>query len=67
METIDSEYAYIEHKIYLHAKYIRLLIVDIYAQMKSTAAGGLTLTMRYPPMTSPDINFQQPIPYLANW
>ena len=31
METIDCDFAYIEHRMYIHQKYIRLFVSDIYA------------------------------------
>jgi len=31
METIDCDFAYIEHRMYMHQKYIRLFVSDIYA------------------------------------
>jgi hypothetical protein len=55
MEWIDTEYATIEHKIYMHQKYIRLFVVETYAKLKPTALGSVMLTLKYPstrPMTS---------------
>ena len=31
METIDSDFAFIYHRMYMHQKYIRLFVSDIYA------------------------------------
>lgn len=33
-ENIDCPFAYIEHRTYVHQRYIRLLVTDIYAKRK---------------------------------
>ncbi|ESN97174.1 hypothetical protein HELRODRAFT_193290 [Helobdella robusta] len=67
METIKSEYAYIEHKIYLHQKYIRLYVVEINYKLQPVNFGGGFLTLSYPPLVSEDIDFKKPVPYIGNW
>lgn len=68
MESIKCEYADIEHKIYVHQKYIRLFIVDIYVKMNPATLGGGTVTLNYPSFSSSDdIVFDQPRQYMGNW
>ena len=54
METVDCEFATIYHKIYLHRKYIRLLVVDTFAILKQGAIGGITVRLNYPELNSSD-------------
>ena len=66
METVDCEYATIYHKIYLHQKYIRLLVVDTYAVLKPGTTGGVTVRLNYPGLNSTDdIKWQGVTPYLG--
>lgn len=66
MEMVDCEYATVYHKIYVHQKYIRLLVVDTYAVLKSGGIGGLTLRMNYPDINSTDdIVWQGKTPYMG--
>jgi hypothetical protein len=66
MEKVDCEYATIYHKIYLHQKYIRLLVVDTFAVLKPNVNGGLTIVLKYPSENSTeDITWQGKVPYLG--
>jgi len=64
MESIDCELGTVHHKIYIHQKYIRLFIVDTYAQLKPGSDGGLVLNLRYPSFnSSSDMIFGNPTLY----
>ena len=66
METVDCEFATIYHKIYLHQKYIRLLVVDTYATLKPNAIGGVTVRLNYPDLNDTnDIVWQRKTPYMG--
>ena len=68
MESIKCEFADIEHKIYLHQKFIRLFVVDIYVKMNPATLGGGTITMNYPKWeSSGDLTFGSPLNYRGNW
>jgi len=68
METIDCDFAYIEHRMYTHQKYIRLFVSDIYVRMKPASIGGGMLSMKYPSMNaSYDVIFDTPRFYFGNW
>lgn len=67
METIKSEYALIEHKVYMHQKYIRLYVVEINVKLQPANYGGGVLTLSYPPAISEDINFRKPVTHIGNW
>ena len=65
METIDCDFAYIEHKLYVHQKYVRLLVSDIYAMRKDRSSG--VIHFRYPKILTDDIRFNQAHRYYGNW
>lgn len=67
METIKSEYAYIEHKMYLHQRYIRLFVVEINYVIQPVNYGGGFISLKYPDPVSDDIIFNQRTPYIGNW
>ena len=59
-EEIDCEFAYIWHHTYVHAKYIRLLVTDIYALRKPGRTNGGVIGLKYPPLNSTnDIHWGQ--------
>lgn len=68
METIDCEFAYIEHRMYTHQKYIRLFVSDIYARRKPESKSGGVIQLRYDRRfnVSDDIQFDQPREYYSN-
>lgn len=53
-EYIESDFAYIEHQLYLHAKYIRLFVSTIKMKRRSIngAAGGGKLRFNYPALNT---------------
>ena len=51
-EEIDCEFAYIWHNTYVHAKYIRLLVTDIYALRKTGRTNGGIIRLKYQPLNS---------------
>jgi len=64
MESIDSEFGIVHHKIYIHQKYIRLFIVDTYVRLKPGNNGNMMLNLQYPSVnSSADIIFTNPTPY----
>ena len=64
METIEAEIGDITHKIYVHKKYIRLLVSDVYCKKKY---GGV-FNLDYPSINdTDDIKFEQPRPYFTDW
>lgn len=68
METIDCDFAYIEHRMYMHQKYIRLFVSDIYAVKKRDSHGGGLLKILYPDLNvSKSINFGEKMRYNSNW
>ncbi len=63
MEIIDCDFAYIYHKIYVHHKYTRVLVSDIFWSRKPVPDEG-ALLLSYPELTSsPDIDFGDPEAY----
>ncbi len=67
MEYIDCDFAYVYHKIYVHQKYIRVLVSDIYWKRKSGSLGGGKLVLDYPEFSaSPDIDFGEAQHYYAH-
>lgn len=69
METIDCEFAYIEHRMYTHQKYIRLFVSDVYARRKPESKSGGVIQIHYvrvPLNDSDDIKFDQPREYYSN-
>ena len=69
METIDCDFAFIKHKIYIHKWYIRVLVSDISWKKKSgdQGRGGGKLILNYPSFnTSDDIIFSVPRTYKAH-
>lgn len=67
LETIDCEFAYIEHRIYTHQKYIRLFVSDFYARRKPESRSGGVIELRYPSLNvSSDILFDQVREYYSN-
>ena len=67
METIRSDYAYIEHKTFMHQKYIRLYVIQLKVNIQSTNYGGGYISLEYPEIASEDITFNKPIPHIGNW
>ena len=71
MESIDCQFAYIEHRIYVHQKFIRLFISDIFARRKENPGnmgGGISLLINYPGLnSSADIVFDKPLSEFSNW
>lgn len=68
MESIKCEFADIEHRIYVHQKYIRLFVVDIFVRMNPATLGGGMISMAYPSFNSTnDILFGEPRQYRGNW
>ena len=67
MESINCDFAVIEHRTYVHQKYIRLFVTDIYVRQQSSSIGGGTLTLMRPSLISSDTTFGIAQPYLGNW
>ena len=67
-EQIETTFAYITHRIYVHQKYTRLLISDLFMQAKSEIVGGGVISLDYPTTEdTTDINFQEAVQYNGNW
>lgn len=69
METIDCDFAYIEHKIYIHKWFIRVLVSDVYWRRKTgdQGRGGGKLILDYPDFNeTEDIVFGKALPYQAH-
>ena len=71
MEEIECEFAWIQHRIYAHQKYIRLLVNDIYAWRKENTQGGVLYLDYFSKFSgdpeSPDIDFGSRQSHLSNW
>jgi hypothetical protein len=68
METIDAEFAYIEHRMYVHQKYTHLFVSDIHARRKMDVPGGGVIHFTYPLANhTDDISFSGKEEYYANW
>ena len=66
-ETIDCEFAMIEHRMYVHQKYVHLLVSQVYAQRKEHAIGGGILTIVYPKLVGRLVNFNKTKRYNYDW
>ena len=66
LEHIDCGFAHIYHRTYVHQKYVRLLVTDIYAHRKDTNFEGI-IYLKYANLTSTkDIVWGQEQNYYGN-
>ena len=59
----------IEHRLYVHQKYTKLLVADIHAKRKTNVPGGGSLHSYYYASENhtTDIQFQPKDDYYGNW
>ena len=70
-ETITTDFAEVQQRMYMHQKYIRVFVVDMYARKKQIGQeyGGSTIVRKFPRINSTeDIRFNSdPVGHYANW
>jgi hypothetical protein len=70
-ENVTTDFAVIHQKMYVHQQFIRLLVVDFYAEKRNagTGIGGGVIHRQYQSINqTTDIKFlTKPIGYNANW
>lgn len=69
-ETVITDFAEVEHRMYVHQKFMRVFVVDVTAQKRATtqSTGGGVINFKYPGLNSTsDIVFDTPRRYNANW